>query len=419
MQNQRSRAIKRRLGRFLLAVIVGWMLAASPGVGVVAGELDGKLEGRLRQQFDREILPAAYRGDSLEVLKSLAAVVSRADDAQIPALDALLAEQKLPPTGNYLAELRLRLTMQGLGSALPRPQPRELVYVIPATRGEIERILDRRQDQIIGKGKLPDPASIQEYDEIFWKIHVYTNELVAAARLAEYGQALLDTARNQVLRKLTAEEKSAIDVDFAALAYEGQQTARELEEVKVELRLRRLARAAQILQTSTDFQERLAAAFAADTDAELLNRFFESNSDVEFGRPKLNAEGVTESVQTYGRAIQQASGKLVEKSHLLFEGLHWWLRGRYGMGPDGYGLLKSPLAMQSPATLFPLFMPIETPSPADPFGGTSAAEAAVPQPRFDRRHHYNWMYEYRQLTVGNEYLTRKTDTEKIVLPHFY
>jgi hypothetical protein len=89
------------------------------------------------------------------------------------------------------------------------------------------------------------------------------------------------------------------------------------------------------------------------------------------------------------------------------------------MGPDGYGLLKSPLAMQSPATLFPLFMPIETPSPADPFGGTSAAEAAVPQPRFDRRHHYNWMYEYRQLTVGNEYLTRKTDTEKIVLPHFY
>ncbi|MCA9206279.1 MAG: hypothetical protein KDA59_24670, partial [Planctomycetales bacterium] len=83
------------------------------------------------------------------------------------------------------------------------------------------------------------------------------------------------------------------------------------------------------------------------------------------------------------------------------QGLQWWLRGRYGRGPDGYGLLKSELALISPAAQMGIYLPNETPTPTDP---ANPSKTAVPE--VDRRHHYIWGMEYRRVQqVSSESMT--------------
>lgn len=55
------------------------------------------------------------------------------------------------------------------------------------------------------------------------------------------------------------------------------------------------------------------------------------------------AEQVRESL-TYGR--QLAGEDLLMKSRLLFTGLHWWYRGRYGAGSDSKALTVKKVPLQ-------------------------------------------------------------------------
>ena len=123
------------------------------------------------------------------------------------------------------------------------------------------------------------------------------------------------------------------------------------------------------------------------------------------------------SVAALVRLQRESAGDLVTKSRLLYHGMHWWMRGRYGLGPDGFGLLKSVAALNSPLAQFPLYMPAKTPTPTDPtISGYSV-------PKFDRRHHYIWMYEYRVLrrrhTSETKVLNRKQELTSTKLGEFY
>ena len=87
-------------------------------------------------------------------------------------------------------------------------------------------------------------------------------------------------------------------------------------------------------------------------------------------------------------------------------GLQWWLRGRYGRGPEGFGLLKSELALASPQAQMMLYMPPETPRPND-------SSTTDPVPQYDRRHHYIWMFEYRRVNLSQEQrMTTTGETRK-------
>jgi hypothetical protein len=108
------------------------------------------------------------------------------------------------------------------------------------------------------------------------------------------------------------------------------------------------------------------------------------------------AIGSTASVNAQIARARELADGLSYKAGLFFEGLHWWLRGRYGEGPDVGGLAKSPEALVSDAALFGIYMPTETPQPSDP----SDARVKRATPRFDRRHHYWWTWEDRRLQRG-------------------
>jgi hypothetical protein len=107
-------------------------------------------------------------------------------------------------------------------------------------------------------------------------------------------------------------------------------------------------------------------------------------------------------IREHVRHGQQSAGQeFIAKSRLLFTGLHWWFRGRYGMGTDGHGLLKSKAALASPDVMFALYMPQTTPVPTDPTKG------GMQVPLVDRRHHYLWQFETRQISTGFNTFTEK------------
>ena len=87
------------------------------------------------------------------------------------------------------------------------------------------------------------------------------------------------------------------------------------------------------------------------------------------------------------------------------------MRGRYGHGPMGGGLLKKDRAKRDPRALIQLYMPAETPVPTPTVGELHGK----PQiPLYGRRSHHTWAWENRQIYVstnGLKLTTSKIDTQ--------
>ena len=111
-------------------------------------------------------------------------------------------------------------------------------------------------------------------------------------------------------------------------------------------------------------------------------------------RPRLSEPGYAEALTSDVERGKKLAGDMVKKSQLLFAGMHWWRRGRYGRGPELNGLLKSKAAQTDLAAQIPLIMPKEAPVPIDP-----AQNPLNQVPDYDRRHHYTWAWQTRQFSV--------------------
>jgi len=172
----------------------------------------------------------------------------------------------------------------------------------------------------------------------------------------------------------------------------------------------RLAYADEVLTSSQDLEERFLAAFVLDLDGEQLAAQLQlpglfikpdiaaaaaeqaaAMPDFSNAEQLRYAQEVREHL-THGRKV--AGVDLLIKSRLLFTGLHWWFRGRYGAGSEGNGLLKDKLALTSPQAMFGLYVPKETPKPTDP------TVYGLQSPQIDRRHHYLWQFETKRIATS-------------------
>jgi len=222
---------------------------------------------------------------------------------------------------------------------------------------------------------------------------------------------LIDRVKNP-----TPAQKAAFALDFAAQQREIAALHQDLNERGLELRLDRIEFAKRILEESKDLKQRFLAAYAMGVDGEILYQGFKNYRGV-FQRERLRAPQLTETLRIdidhYGKDL---AGDLVKKSELLFAGLHWWRRGRYGRGPEGNGLLKSQEALRNPAAQIALFMPMFTPEPTDPM------KPGRQSPDYDRRHHWTWAWEDRQFdsqATGSTSTSRNVvSTENRSLGHF-
>ena len=191
---------------------------------------------------------------------------------------------------------------------------------------------------------------------------------------------------------LSDTHRATLEADYDKLVSDLETLEQKTKEREIELRLQRLAQAIAILDISRNAKDRLRAAHSIDLDGSQLTEFFKQRAKSTKGEStssRLNdpnlAEATREDIE-YGREL---AGDLIDKSRMLYGGMYWWLRGRYGRGPLFYGLVKSHEASRSEAARIPLYMPDEFPK------NDTVSQYEYP----DRRHYYTWFWEERTLQV--------------------
>lgn len=381
--------------RFLVLVlmIAGACVPASAAPG--AARLTKKQQAELRES----IVPAYRLGNPALILERASGFVGKLDEDRLAAANRVLAENGLPSIDEMLADSRLTMVHQNRVSDMPPPTPRELLVTLRELNGRIEDTLAAQDKHPVMAESLPQLETLDEYQDLFWELHVLDNRLANAARIAQYAGQLVETGSKRLNPKSIDEAgKKLMATDFQATRRDIERRRREMEEREVEMRVLRIKNAASVLRDSKSSRDRFLATYVLDLDGHLVADFFRERSarpQVQFIRKSLADESLPQRVQQIVEDGRSIAGDLVKKTQLLYTGLHWWLRGRYGAGPEAFGLLKSRMALTSEAAQFPLYMPRTTPKPTNPM-------ANVPQvPQVDRRHHYTWAVEYRPISSNS------------------
>jgi hypothetical protein len=339
------------------------------------------------------VTAAWFQGNSAAALSTLVPLIARLDGKQLAAVDARLAERNVPPAGQLLADARLALVQQGLADQLPKVQVREAVLVLPALEEEAIRALDLKKRSAVMVDPLPMAATVEEYEHLLWDVHVLRNRLEASLRAAQYTARVAQSVNRQQAARLDEAERAVLERDYAHDAAELADSIRQLDEREIELRIARLFLARDTLERPELTRERFLAAYTAPLDAARALEFLEQARS-PFQRSALNIPGLAKRITEAAAGAQQLAGDLQLKSQLFFEGVHWWIRGRYGLGPDVFGLAKSPAAMHSIEGQMALYMPSSAPTPTDPM---VLAKSGSQVPFYDRRHHYWWAWEDRRV----------------------
>jgi hypothetical protein len=368
------------------------LMAAEPTVGDELTKAD-------RKAITEELVPAVRLGDLAAVTRSGTVLSGRLKPAQRAEVDRMLAENGLPPLADLVTDARFQLIELGLVKSASAVPPQEALILLATLKARTEKLLAKGNEHPAFEKTAP--TTLDDFEKLFWSMHVFANQMESAARFCDFAQGLKATAE-----KFKPKGKTNDTSDVAVLQTDWTKIKSDLAALwerfalqDRDLRVARLTLADKVLTESKDVGERLLAALAVDMDGELLPALLEK--DLSFPpeqRQKL--------VETIDHARTGAGRELLQKSRLLFTGLHWWLRGRYGVGTVGGGLLKDTAALKSPDVMFGLLMPINPPNPTAP-------GAREPVPLVDRRHHYLWQFETRELT-GN--LTQRSTSQTKFVP---
>jgi len=345
------------------------------------------LNGKLKLTVQQQVIPAYQQGDSITMVRTLAPLLSRLSDDVLIEVDDFLQQQQVPPLGELLATARTNLIRQQAGG-IPGPSQRELLIVLPVWHAELADVLDPANQPRAITNPPPRGTSMEDYEKLLWELHVAENQLWNGHHLA--GQITSWTQRGLNRSNLTDEQRKLLDFDYKAGEARIREMAQQQRDRELLLRAQRLGDAVTDLLNKTDYRSRLLAAFAMATDSRLLAEYLQQHPQLPDDGDPLTKPFTTLELTQLTQRGQQASGEqLLVKAQLLFEGLHWWLRGRYGRGSEGGGLFKNKQVIRKPQLRFGLSMPTDLPRPTLP----GVASADSPVPFADRRHHYVWAWE--------------------------
>lgn len=358
--------------------------------------------------LQEELLPAHSSGDMTGVIKAANSLSAKLDPAHRVAADKALADEGLAPLSDLITDTRLRLVEQGRSKAVPQVQPREALLLLTTLKERIDKLLaDGNAHPCFAK---KEPVTLDEYEQLFWKMHVFSNQFtsaesfyVLALEIKPLAEKYKSKDKNDPALAIQKTEWEQVKADMARLRERFALRDRDL-------RVARLTLADKVLTDSKDVKQRLLAAVVVDMDGEILPPLLAKDSTF----PADQAEKVGKTIE---HARQTAGRELLQKSRWLFAGLHWWMRGRYGVGTAGNGLLKDQGALQSPDVMFGLFMPINPPVP-------NAPGSAQPVPLVDRRHHYLWQFETQKVVSSGSQSSNTqshfTGTNSVTtMTHFY
>lgn len=329
--------------------------------------------------------------------------------AEPPTTDRSPDDRKPPTQADLLTDARLKLIEQGLAKSAPVVQPPEAVILLTTLKSRIDKTLAAGNDHAAFAKN--EPNTLDDFDKLFWSMHVFSNQFGSAIRFYDYTQELLPLARKFKPKASDKIDLSALQTDWARLKSEMKTLYDKFVLRDRDLRIARLNLADKVITDGKDVAERLLAALALDMDGDLLPELLAKDDSF----PPEQTEKIKDTIK---HAREVAGPELLQKSRALFTGLHWWVRGRYGIGSTAAGLLKDPAALKSNDAMFGLIMPITMPSPTPPTDNN-------PVPFVDRRHHYLWQFETRQIIAGGSNTTTKTKqfvplaVSVTTMTHFY
>ena len=346
-----------------------------------------QLSQGIQNFVERQLLPAYNAQQSAYILQTARTRLSRATDEQIQEIDQLLEQHNAPSLAAILTDARLQ-TLKSSRRRAPKSSLMESVLVIGEVQHRLNEFLNEIESNPIMADPLPKPKQLSEFRDLLWNTHVDRNRLLVAQQLVGIGRVIQKQKSLSRTKNLSEERKKILNTDFRKTDRRFRTAYNDLDERSIELRVKRIGFAVRILNRSESPKDRFLAAYAVGIDGPDLMMLLDKDRG-KFDRPFLN-EVDLDALEAELQSGVDKAGDLVSKSRLLFAGLHWWRRGRYGSGPIAMGLIKGPAALTNPNARIGLFMPTVAPTPNDP------VKVKTEQiPTFDRRHHYSWAFQDR------------------------
>ena len=351
---------------------------------------DAKLSARDQKMAVESVLLPYRAGHWDTVVQNVRKLLTRRELEEVEAVSRYLENGSRMSLAEILNHSRLQLGRSGVTN-VPRPNGLESLLISRQLVSLIEQTLrDCRSTTLMGE-PLEDPKDFLAYRDLIWERHVQSNELQNAMQLAKQGIALRRLAGNaRPTNKDESLREELHEYDFLQHVSTIEALEREMAQRALEARVNRVNYALRVLEdAAAGTKDRLFAAYVIGVDSESLVREIRKEQG-KFERPVLQDSALVRDLELKLKRGTGLGGDLIEKSRLLFAGLHWWRRGRYGMGTDAFGLLKSKSAMRDARLRLALMMPKTTPIPTDPL-----IFSANPVPDYQRRHLFFWAYEDR------------------------
>ena len=369
------------------------------GAATMCPEARAELSRKQLREIESVFLPAYQQGETLSIIESLDRLMRQMSDEQAAEFDRMLGQQQIPKSTHVMVRARMEVAQMQLDprKKLPRPSWQELALTVSESESQIAAITDQvaaHEDLLKAS---TEEGTFDQFESLIWDAHVLEQKLGSTIKLAKYLASMVEGKQHLAKRDLEPHQRTLLNRDFSNLEKQLMDTLAGVRERDLIARVKRLTHARKILDTTSELKDRYLAAWSIDFDGPLVMEELQRPSEeINFHSDMLNDEQLLAQVEeTIEAGIASAGESLLTKSRHLFTGLHWWTRGRYGMGPDGMGLLKDAQAVTSDSALFPLLMPEKMPAAQPPqeewFGGT---------PEYDRRHQFIWAWEYRETTVS-------------------
>ncbi|MBA62251.1 MAG: hypothetical protein CMJ76_07780 [Planctomycetaceae bacterium] len=345
--------------------------------------LQAAIPRNVKIELDNRFIPAYRTGQLETVILSGSLIANKVSGPLIGEIDIYLGEQNIESLGVILARSRFMLLTQG--RQLPPPATvKELILTVPHFQKQVQEVITGTLRPAIMQEGMELPVTLKDFEEALFKVHIYKNDLINLDRTSLLASQAVEYALRTGKVKPVDQEK----LSFNFVEARQQIIAENENRVGFELTLRvdRVRLAKRIIEESDELDQLLLAAFAMDQDLKIINDFVQQQRQGLF--QSIEAPDIDQINRT-GEQAQQNAPRLFREAEMLFTGIHWWIRGRYGKGVAANGLLKGAYVKKNSAAGFALNMPRNRVVATDPFANGGSEES----PYVARRHENTWAWE--------------------------
>jgi hypothetical protein len=343
----------------------------------------------IKEALDQTIIPMCQADRQAEAFEAIQTIVYRSTLEQLGEIENYCQAQGVVSIKKIFVDELIKRVQEGrmqLDSAVPYEQA---VYISSGVSDYVERELSEVENFAFLNDNFVLPEDWRQAEQLFWDAHVINNRLTNIGSIAQFARTLVFdyyqlALKNDKQNRLPALEPLVGFPDkFAAEFY-------RFKTNDVFHHVTQLKFAAGRLKESTDFEDRLYAAYAVHDAETKIRDFYNEVPSTMVTRPEFLEKGYRDSLSQLVAQAKTDGVDVMDKAIRLRVGTHWWLRGRYGMAQMANGLLKVPEAMNNRDLMFGLYMPKK---PDKPITRYLPEEETIKG--YDRRHYYGWAVEYR------------------------